>query len=124
MHTLRSFAVVGSYLLLTLLPARFAAAAGRAAGTTPTEAVVQRLGRAAHLAPAQLPAVRVATERYVRALARLDRQRFASAAAASAAYTVVEFGYCQALQRVLSAKQLAAYQHLDDDAPALTTTRP
>ena len=74
---------------------------------------LERLTSAANLQPSQLPAVRRATNRYAKALATLNRKQFASAADASASFTVVEYLYFRSLQQVLSSSQLAIFQQLD-----------
>ncbi|WP_310397719.1 hypothetical protein [Hymenobacter sp.] len=120
MFLLRTVAVVFLFLAGAALPTRAAVGADPEA----VEKIVTQLTGAAALSPAQLPAVRTATAAYVEALRPLARTRFASAAAASAAYTIVEFRYYRALQQVLSPAQLTAYQHLDDPLSLAATTRP
>ena len=78
---------------------------------------VQRLTSAANLQPAQVPAVRKATNRYAKALARLNRKKFTSAAEASGDYTAVEYTYSRALQQVLSPAQMAVYEQLNLTSP-------
>jgi hypothetical protein len=86
-----------------------------AAGPDPLQPAValERLTGAANLLPAQLPAVRQATNRYAKALAALNRKQFASAEDASASLTVVEYLYFRSLQQVLSPAQMAIFRQLD-----------
>lgn len=110
MLSLRFLATATLCLSLALVTAQPARAN---AEPVSTEIAMQRLTKVANLSPAQLPAVRKATKHYLKELTILHRQQFASAAEKSAAYTVAEYSYSQALQLVLSPAQMAAYRQLD-----------
>lgn len=114
MLSLRPFAPVALFLLLLV-----GSTQATATGPDPLlpKVALQRLTRAANLQPAQLPAVRKATNRYAKALARLNRKKFTSTAEVSGAYTAVEYTYSRALQQVLSPAQMAVYEQLDLTSP-------
>ena len=80
-----------------------------------TDYLTQALG----LTPAQVPPVRAAVERREQATAALRRQRFPTAADRSAAYTVVEYKFYNALTAALTASQFDAFLRLDDQLLAV-----
>lgn len=114
MFLLRVVAPTAFFLSLAALPAsHLFAGSVPAPGEVPVETLVKRLTFAVRLRPTQLPAVRIATGHYAKRVDSLKHMRFASVAASSAAFTVVEYRYYRALQEVLTPAQMVAYEQLD-----------